>query len=315
MIEMNQIRCFLTIVEENSFSRAAENLGLAQSAVSQKLRRLEDQLGIRLIDRTSRQLRLSEHGVEFLPYARQMIEAEENAHASAKRMLERSRNTLRLGGYGFLADERLLLVERYMRAEPLARVDVEHGARQELLGLLRSGRIDAFLCLAIAGEPLTEFDSVLVRRTACHVAFPRNHELANMESIRLEHLSGKQLAISPGRQDAPVLNKLCEQLTLRNVILVPAPEADRRAINFFALMHGLPSLRWLEGCQPRQECNDVVVLPIDDNPLAIEHYLYTQRGPQPPLVEKLRAVAASFSNDTQPIATTSEKILSITNMN
>lgn len=54
MIELSQIVCFLTIAEENSFSRAAIRLGMAQSAVSQKLRRLEDQVGFRLLDRTSR---------------------------------------------------------------------------------------------------------------------------------------------------------------------------------------------------------------------------------------------------------------------
>lgn len=302
MIEMNQIVCFLTIIDENSFSRAAEVLGLAQSAVSQKLKRLEDQLGLRLIDRTSRQLRLSAQGVEFLPYARQMIEAEDNARAAAKRMIERSRNTLRLGGYAFLADERLNLVEQYMRAVPQARVEVEHGIRQELLEMLRGGRIDAFLCLAMGGEPVTEFDHILIRRTACHIAVPPTHDFARQDSIRMDQLAGRQIAISPGRQDAPVLNKLCEQLAMRNVILVPAPEADRRAIKFFARMHNLPSLRWLEGNLPRHEETDGdIVLPIDDNFLFIEHYLYTRQGPQPPLVEELRRVGARFQTDDLPL--------------
>lgn len=303
MIEMNQVVCFLTIIDENSFSRAAEVLGLAQSAVSQKLRRLEDQLGIRLINRTSRQLRLSSQGVEFIPYARQMIEAETNARAAAKRMIERSRNTLRLGGYGFLADERLTLVEHFMLAVPHARIEVEHGVRLELLDMLRSGRIEAFLCLAVAGEPMDEFHSVFVRRTGCHIAFPPGHPLADRDSVRLEHLAGMQLAISPGREDAPVLNKLCEQMTMRGIILVPAPEADRRAINFFARMQGLPSLRWLETTQPRHEQNGNVILPIDDNPLFIEHYLYTRQGPQSRLVEELRAVAARFSASCLPLKT------------
>lgn len=301
MIELNQITCFLAIIDQNSFSRAAEVLGLAQSAVSQKLRRLEDQLGIRLIERTSRQLRLSPQGVEFIPYARQMIEAEENARSAAKRMLERSRNTLRLGGYGFLADERLNLVEQFMMAEPDARIEVEHGVRQELLELLRIGRIDAFLCLAFDGEPLAEFHSVFVRRTQCHIAFPPGHSLAGRDSVRLEHLAGMQLAISPGRQDAPVLNKLCEHLTTRGIILVPAPEADRRAINFFARMQGLPSLRWLENRQPRHEQSGDVILPVDDKSVFIDHYLYTRSGPQPALVEKLREVATRFSSSDLPL--------------
>lgn len=301
MIEMNQIACFLAIIDQNSFSRAAEELGLAQSAVSQKLRRLEDQLGIRLIDRTSRQLRLSSHGVEFIPYARQMVEVEANARAAARRMFERSRNTLRLGGYGFLADERLMLVEQYMRAVPHARIEVEHGVRHELLEMLRNSQIDAFLCLAMARQPMAEFHSVLVRRAACHIAFPPKHELAGRDRIRLEDLAGMHLAISPGRQDTPVLNNVCEQLAMRGIILVPAPEADRRAINFFAQIQGLPSLRWLDTLRSRHEEDGVVILPIDDNPLFIEHYLYTRQGAQPPLVESLRIVAARLSVSALPL--------------
>ena len=294
MIELSQIVCFLTIAEENSFSRAALRLGMAQSAVSQKLRRLEDQVGFRLFDRTSRQVQLSPQGQEFAPYARRLIEAEANARNAARHLAEKDRHTLRLGGYNFLTEERLELMQSYLAQVPDARLDVEQGAREEMLAKLRDGHIDAMLCLAMAGVPLVEFDSLFIRRVAAHVVIPDHHPLASRDSLRLEDLAGHQLAISQGRQDAPILNQICDHLTAKGIELVTAPEADRRAILSFARFHGLPSLRWIRiGSKlGRMREDGLVIVPLDGSPLVLDHYLYTRRGVRGPLLEKFLQIAA-----------------------
>lgn len=296
MIELSQIVCFLTIIEESSFSRAANRLGLAQSAVSQKLRRLEDQIGFKLIDRTSRQLHLSPKGAEFTQYARQMVEAESNARSAARRMVERERNTLRLGAYNFLSEERIALMEYYMAQMPGTRLEIENGIKQQMLAMLREGHIDAFLCLAQAGAPLFEFNHVFIRRVTAHLVFPACHRLAGKGAIRMEELAGLKMAISPGRQDAPMLNMVCDHLTAKGAELFPAPEADRRAILSFARLYGMASLRWLDIAneQVRTVDGDNVVLPIVGNPLILDHYLYTRRGPDRPLVQEFLRIVESF---------------------
>lgn len=303
MIELSQVVCFLAIVEENSFSRAAVRLGLAQSAVSQKLRRLEDQVGLRLLDRTSRQVRLSPQGLEFVPFARQMIEAEVNARNAARHLREKNRNTLRVGGYNFLSEERIDLMQRFLAQVPDARLDVEHGTREEMLAKLREGDIDAMLCLSMAGAPIAEFDGLFIRRVVAHIVFPDGHPLVDREPLWLEDLSGHQLAISPGRQDAPILNRICEHLTSKGVELVTAPEADRRAILSFARFHGLPSLRWIgiEAGQHRTREEGVVVVPVEGSPLVIDHYLYTRRGPRSPLLKKFLEIAAGPDRENRTV--------------
>jgi len=296
VIELSQVVCFLTIIEESSFSRAANRLGLAQSAISQKLRRLEDQIGFKLIDRTSRQLQLSSKGAEFLPYARQMVEAETNARSAARTLLGRERNTLRLGAYNFLQEERIALMEYYMAQVPGTRLEIENGIKEQMLEMLREGQIDAFLCLAQAGAPLFEFNHVFIRRVSAHLVFPAGHPLAVKEIIRMEDLTGIEMAISPGRQDAPMLQMVCEHLTAKGVVLIPAPEADRRAILSFARLQGIPSLRWLDisNAQVRREEDDTVVLPIAGSPLVLDHYLYTRRGPDRPLVQEFLRTVEDF---------------------
>jgi DNA-binding transcriptional LysR family regulator len=294
MIEMNQITCFITIVEENSFSRAAERLGIAQSAVSQKLRRLEDQLGIHLIDRTSRKLQLSQHGQEFMPYAKQMIEAAENAHRAADRIAESSQNTLRLGGYAFHADMRVDLVQNFLERGPGCRVEVEYGTREQLLSLLSRDKIDAFLCLAGPEGPTPEFDGIFYRRQIAYLALPEGHSLADRSAISISDFDGLDLVISPGRQDSPVLEQLRIEIESYGARLTSAPEADRRSIALYARMHRLPSFRWLaEGTAPYREESSTVV-PVTGNALFVDNYIYSQFGPQRPLIERFR----QFVKDT-----------------
>jgi DNA-binding transcriptional LysR family regulator len=299
MIELSQIVCFLTIVDENSFSRAAERLGLAQSAVSQKLRRLEDQVGFQLIERTSRSVRLSALGLEFLPYARRLSEAEVSARNAARQLVEHERNTLRLGGYSFLSEERLSLMERFMAAAPQARLDVVHGHKAEMLSKLREGEIEAFICLAPAGAPLFEFEHIFLRRVTATIVLPAGHPLFERKVLRLEDLSGRQLAISPGRQDAPVLNQVCDHLTAKGIELIPAPEADRRSILSFARFRGLPSLRWVQigSIASRIEDDGDAVVPLAHDPLVLDHYLYTRRGPQSEPLRHFRRLVTDFVDE------------------
>ena len=70
----DELAVFVQVVESGSFSRAAERLGLANSAVSRTVKRLEDKLSANLLNRTTRQLRLTEEGCRFFERARQILQ-------------------------------------------------------------------------------------------------------------------------------------------------------------------------------------------------------------------------------------------------
>ena len=73
MNELRGLQCFVTLAEELNFSRAAERLHVAQPALSQQIRALEDRMGTQLIDRTRRPLRLTEAGQYLATEARQIL--------------------------------------------------------------------------------------------------------------------------------------------------------------------------------------------------------------------------------------------------
>ena len=70
---LDDIRAFVAVAEFASFKRAADELGITQSALSRRLKKLEDGLGARLLDRTTRRIAVSTVGQEFLPEARRMV--------------------------------------------------------------------------------------------------------------------------------------------------------------------------------------------------------------------------------------------------
>ena len=78
-MDANSLKAFLTIVDQGSFSEAAETLHLTQPAISKRLAALETQLGTRLIDRSNREIRLTEAGTRLLPHARKILDEIHNA--------------------------------------------------------------------------------------------------------------------------------------------------------------------------------------------------------------------------------------------
>jgi len=286
MIDPSEIKSFVTVAEERSFSAAAIRLGLAQSAVSQKVKRLEDQLAIHLLDRTSRRVHLSVEGARFLPHAYRLLEVHDDVLRAAENIRDERGSTLLLGGDNFLIEERLKLVEHFLELNPLARVDVHQGSRTDLFYRLTQGDLDAVVALALPGHADTQFEHIHIERRGCHVAFPPDHPLAGRDSIEFGDLRGRSLVISPGRQDATILSVVHDHLVDCGISLIAAPEADRRVIEQFAHVRELPYMRWYPQVRERHELGGFVVLPVSDNTLFTDLLVYFQRGGRRKITEQ-----------------------------
>ena len=120
MQDFNTISIFQSVVEQGSFSRAAEKLGITTSAVSRRISSLEQHLGVRLLRRTTRSLSLTESGQRYLEYATQAQQAVIDAENAAREKKDVASGTLRLSapvnlGRGKLAE----LIPLFMQANPL----------------------------------------------------------------------------------------------------------------------------------------------------------------------------------------------------
>lgn len=141
-LDIDGVRVFLTVADLRSFTRAAEALGTTQGAVSVKLRRLEDRLGKRLIERTPRQVRLSVQGEIFIEPARAFLQAHEYAIAS----LSAVRRHFKLGiGNHVMGPGVTAVLGKLKSLDPALTVEVTLDDARSLLDGYEAGSFDAII--------------------------------------------------------------------------------------------------------------------------------------------------------------------------
>ena len=96
-MELRHFRYFVAVAEGFHFRRAAERLQLAQPAVSEQIRKLEEELGVRLFDRTQRSVSLTDAGAALLDEARRVLQQAEIARMAAQNARDRATTRLRIG--------------------------------------------------------------------------------------------------------------------------------------------------------------------------------------------------------------------------
>jgi DNA-binding transcriptional LysR family regulator len=143
-MDVDAVKAFVLAADLQSFTRAADVLGTTQSAVSLKLRRLEDQLGRRLLERTPRQVRLSAAGLAFLGMARELVATHDRAVAA----FEAGQRRLAIGISHLLVGGELPSLLRRMRDhDPGLLVEMRVAGTRELMQAFEHGELDAVLAL------------------------------------------------------------------------------------------------------------------------------------------------------------------------
>lgn len=192
------LRSFVAVADCGNFTRAAERLHLTQSTVSQQIRRLEDSVGMALLNRDQRRVVATVEGERLLAYARRILALHEEA--ADVLVNQQSDGVLRLGVPEDFASERLMpLLSAFVQRHPRVRLEVTSGLGPQLQHQYRAGEFDVLLvkqmgesddCLASWPEPLCWVDSrrtpSLGRDPLPLVAFPvgglyRNEMLHHLE--------------------------------------------------------------------------------------------------------------------------------------
>lgn len=150
---MNSILAFATVAREKSVSRAAEVLNLTQPAISHQIKRLSEETGITLFNRTPRGLDLTPDGAALLPKAEQVLSAMIEFQRSASKQCGQVSGTLRIGT---IVDPEFIrlgrLLSRLGTAHPKITTELIHGVSGEILEKLKRQKIDAGFYLAAPDE-------------------------------------------------------------------------------------------------------------------------------------------------------------------
>jgi DNA-binding transcriptional LysR family regulator len=216
-IELRHLRTFVATAEELSFTRAAERLQLAQQAVSNQIRQLEDRLGVKLFDRSTRHVALTDAGERLLAAAGPALDRADRAVAAALSPSDDEPLRLALAGTGAL-DLTPRLVRGFAESRPATRLDIRFGGHVATDAIV-SGSVDAALVRLPAGERGLDHLPLFEERRL--VALPADHPLAGESVIRISELADEHW-IAPDAEDAWASSWLP----------VPAPDFVTRAVSF-----------------------------------------------------------------------------------
>ena len=157
-LDLELLRTLSVIAAFDSFGAAAVQLGRTQSAITQQMQRLEEQVGHPLFEKQGRGKRLTEHGQRLLTYARQLLAI----HDEALRVLQQGdvQGHLRIGAPHDVADTVLPpLLAEVVRNWPMLQVSIQVGRSPFLTDALRRGELD----MAISNRVEDEFDRLMLR--------------------------------------------------------------------------------------------------------------------------------------------------------
>lgn len=182
-VTLRQLRAFVAVARTESFTLAAETLFLTQSAVSGLIKDLETILGLRLIDRSTKHLRLSEIGREVFPIVEKLLHDLDRLLADVSDRKELRSGLVRVAAPQLLSSTRLPeLMAAYRVERPNIKVRLTDVAVENITARVATGEVDfgigpeRNLTSAISAEPLFEGRFV--------AAFPAGHPLARLKKVR-----------------------------------------------------------------------------------------------------------------------------------
>lgn len=182
-LDLRLVRYFTVVAALENFSRAAAALHVAQPSLSRQIHRLEEQIGVRLLDRTARGSTLTAAGQSFLPRAEMLLQAAEQAMSLARSSAEPHTITIGFTGNLIITDA----VRELRHRHPEAEVRTRHLAWHEPHAALKNHRVDAVVArMPIATDGLSV---TILYREPLVVVLPTSHRLAGKELITLDDIS------------------------------------------------------------------------------------------------------------------------------
>jgi DNA-binding transcriptional LysR family regulator len=195
-LNLRHLQFFVVLAEELNFTRAARRLHVAQPALSQQIRALEDRLGAALIDRSSRPMRLTEAGTYFFAEARQILSQYEQASGAAREIGQGVRGWL---GIGFTRSAMYSVLppalKRFSAAHPGIELKLYEMLTEEHAPALREQRIH--VGIGRQAQPVDGCTTRVLLQEKLMAAVPADHPLAAARRLRIQDLADAPFVFYP----------------------------------------------------------------------------------------------------------------------
>ena len=198
-MELRHLAYFIAVAERLNFSRAAEDLHVAQPAISQQIRALERELGVPLFDRVGKKVTLTDAGRALLPHARHILAAVEAAQHEVQERGSLTRGQASLGAPATVSTHLLPgLLTQFKRQYPGLEVTLREAGTETLLRLVADNQLDLAIASVETATPVPDYvESTAFREEDYVLAVGQGHALYKRRTACLADLSAESFILFP----------------------------------------------------------------------------------------------------------------------
>ena len=185
---LRQIEYFQAVVEEGNFYLAAEKCNISQSAISQQIKKLEDEIGVKLLDRHNRTFTLTKAGEHFYRKSVIIMSDIEQLVLETKRINSNSDATIRIGYYkGYSGDELTKAISDFSQKYPTVKVEISSGSHEQLYNAMENNTVDLVLNdqrRAFSGA----YNNILLCESKMYIEISAGNPLSKLKEIDINEL-------------------------------------------------------------------------------------------------------------------------------
>lgn len=177
-MEMTQLSCFVTLANILNFRQTARQLGISQSSVSREIGQLEQKLGVKLFERTSRQVTLTEEGAALLPYALDILNTAQSAELLVSHFREGASGHLYISALTTCSSMLTRALDAFFTRHPDVIVDVAFQTAAGQTAAMHESRYDIHLLQQDMLPPNGGWESLTTHKDSLALVVPKGHRLA-----------------------------------------------------------------------------------------------------------------------------------------
>lgn len=260
-MELRHLRYFITVAEELNFSKAALRLYTAQPSLSQQIKDLEEDVGVRLLNRTKRKVELTEEGAVFLEQARLTLAQADKAVAMARQVSQAKQQLLRIGFVPVVEMKIFPYVLPNLRVQnPDLKIDLLSLNNVDQIRGIKKGELD--ISFTRDNFQSDEIESKFVLREPLIFILPKDHPLAKYERIPVQALDGIDFIIPSDEQSKMLHDAILNFAQEHGIEFNIVQKADNILFNINSIGIGL-GCTILPGYIAPLTMNNTVIRPLD----------------------------------------------------
>jgi DNA-binding transcriptional LysR family regulator len=208
-MELRHLRYFLAVGEALNFTKAAARLRVAQPALSRQIRNLEDEIGVDLLRRCSRGVKLTPEGRLFLEEVRELLKRTDESVEKVRAVVRGEYSELHVGYPSITMLEMLPpALAAFQKAAPGVKVLLHDLSFHELIAGLRNATLELAILLQPTGEQIAGIEFESLHTYPYCVMLTAAHPFARLKSVRLEKVAAEPLINLRGRNYREFLNRI-----------------------------------------------------------------------------------------------------------